>query len=603
MAKSTKSPVKSKCDPKEVALKSFFLGPQAENAPWALKLLNSVFARWTKWRKGLFPSDGCAISSSDQSSHSFIERKEIFEKVTMELLTRLEGEVPKFSPRYIGHMFSEISLPALFGHVVTLLHNPNNISGESSRVGTQLENEAIEFLLSMVGFQKQSGAGHFTSGGTIANLEALIRAQSRMALWLATQAVLKETGRMDSFDPTLSAHSGWDQYDVSMSKTGAASISQNEILKWKMGIANPRDLSDRLEILSGGQEFRGPVLLVPENKHYSWKKGCRMLGLGSEALWPIQLDSHGRLSIEHLKKLIDLAIVKGRPILLVVSVVGTTELGGIDPVDKVQDVLDHWKKESGIHIWHHVDAAFGGYFRTVDLNSSETLSLQSKEALQAMARVDSVTLDPHKLGYVPYASGAFLTREKRDYYFSTFDDAPYIDFDGAKDRGPYTIEGSRSAAGAIATWMTARTMGLDANGYGLLLERTARISKELGLRLFQEKLPIQIAPGCDTNILCFTCARLGEQISKSNERTLRVFDQFSPKRRESTFIVSKTSLTWKSYSAYLDQWTHSWIAKRDADELIMIRMTMMNPFFSSREMTVDYTDEFINALKAILIEA
>jgi glutamate/tyrosine decarboxylase-like PLP-dependent enzyme len=224
----------------------------------------------------------------------------------------------------------------------------------------------------------------------------------------------------------------------------------------------------------------------------------------------------------------------------------------------------------------------------------------SKKALKAMSRIDSVTLDPHKLGYVPYASGAFLTRKKRDYYFSTFEDAPYIDFDGKQDRGPYTIEGSRSAAGAVATWMTAKTMGLDGNGYGLLLERTARISKELGKRLVQEDLPVRVAPGCDTNVLCFTCALPGEQISTSNDRTRRVFGHFSPRRQDGAFIVSKTSLTWKSYSAYLDQWTRSWSAERDTDEVVLIRMTMMNPFFSSREMGVNFQDEFVKELRIFL---
>jgi hypothetical protein len=148
--------------------------------------------------------------------------------------------------------------------------------------------------------------------------------------------------------------------------------------------------------------------------------------------------------------------------------------------------------------------------------------------------------------------------------------------------------------------MTAKTMGLDSDGYGLLLERTARISKELGKRLVQEELPIRLAPGCDTNVLCFTCAMPGEEISKSNERTRRVFDRFSPRRQDGAFIVSKTSLTWKSYSAYLDQWTRAWSAERDADEVVLIRMTLMNPFFSSREMNVGFLDEFVKELKVFL---
>ncbi len=89
MAKTPSSKnAQPKCDPKEVALKSFFLGPQAENASWVIQLLDSVFERWVSWRRSLFPNDGSAISLLDQKSKSFIERKENFEKVTMELLTR-----------------------------------------------------------------------------------------------------------------------------------------------------------------------------------------------------------------------------------------------------------------------------------------------------------------------------------------------------------------------------------------------------------------------------------------------------------------------------------------------------------------------------------
>jgi glutamate/tyrosine decarboxylase-like PLP-dependent enzyme len=108
------------------------------------------------------------------------------------------------------------------------------------------------------------------------------------------------------------------------------------------------------------------------------------LGLKRDALWPIELDQEGKLSVDHLKRLLDRAIVKGRPVLMVVSVVGTTELGGIDPVHKVQDVLDHWKKGSGIHIWHHVDAAYGGYLRTLDLKNTPSLSLQNRNALSSL---------------------------------------------------------------------------------------------------------------------------------------------------------------------------------------------------------------------------
>lgn len=591
----------AKCNPQEIALKSFFLGPQAENATWVLPLLDGVFNRWVQWRRSLFPQDGKAISVRDQKRLEFVARRQDFERAAYELATRFEEEVPKFSPRYIGHMFSEVSLPALVGHIVTLLHNPNNISGESSRVGTQIEDEAVRSLLLMTGFSEKHGMGHFTSGGTLANFEALFRARSRCALWLSAEAALvnaTQVHQSQKFDPVMAAHSGWERFDETILKLKERSVSEKEVLRWNMSYPNPMELAARLECLSK-QEFLGPVILVPENKHYSWKKGAQLFGGSSESIWPIRLDSRGRLSVEHLKRLIDLAISKGRPIQLVVSVVGTTELGGIDPVCEVQDVVDQWKNDSGLHIWHHVDAAYGGLFRTIDLKKSKAFSHDVLRALAAIPRVNSITLDPHKLGYVPYSSGAFLTREKRDYYFMSFDSAPYIDFDAATDRGPFTIEGSRSATGAVATWMTAKTIGLHPKGYGLLLERTARICRELESKIEESGIPVQLAPGCDTNILCFTCANPGETLSVSNQRTIKVFEAFSPKKK-GAFIVSKTSLNWHAYSAYLDEWVSRWSGRRDEDEVVLIRMCMMNPFFGSIETRVNYAESFIDALGCAL---
>lgn len=582
-----------KCDPREIALKSFFLGPQAENAPWVCDLFFQVLNQWIKWRKSVYPEDGVAISEADQNSIEFLKRRHNFEKFALELVTRFESEVPKFSPRYVGHMFSEISLPALMGHVISLLHNPNNISGESSRVGIQIEEEAVHELLKMVGFTSNQGTGHFTSGGTIANLEALTRAYSRYSLWLAAGAASHNLHRDHTFDPFLAAHFGWDEFDKK-------NINSIHLSKWSFTLSNPLTVVNEIEKLSL-KKYLGPVILVPENMHYSWKKGCQFLGLGRDSLWPIQLDRNGTILMAHLILLLDRAKNEGRPVLMVVSVVGTTELGGIDPVDKVQSILDDLKKESGIHIWHHVDAAYGGFFRTLDLDKTKILKPASINALSAIPKVTSITLDPHKLGYVPYASGAFLTKLRRDYYFSAFDDAPYIDFDESIDRGPFTLEGSRSAAGAVATWMTSKTMGLNPEGYGLLLERTTRICKELEVLIKNAKLPIQIAPGCETNVLCFTCAESGDSITDSNLKTLKVFEGFSPKNN-GAFIVSKTTLKWSSYQAYLDQWTTSWSAKKDTSEITLIRMCMMNPFFGSVETDINYSESFVKALRELFTD-
>lgn len=573
----------NECDPKEIALKSFFLGPQAENASWVSDLLLNSFNQWVTWRKSLFADDGSAISANDLKTPEFIVRQQKIKSTVDELLDRFSHELPKYSPRYLGHMFSEVSLPALLGHIVTLLHNPNNISGESSRVGINLEAEATQFLLKMVGYQ-QGAQGHFTSGGTLANFEGLVRARARSVLWLATAAA---SGRRQSL--FQDAHMGWDRF---------SQFNPNEsISDWNVDL-DPWKASKNLESVYS-TPYNGSVILIPENKHYSWKKGCQILGFGSNAFWPIQLDAFGRLNVKHLSTLIDQAALKNIPITMIVSVVGTTEMGSIDPVHEVQALIEQWKQKHGIHLWHHVDAAYGGFLCSMNQDSSTILSSQSAQALGAISQTQSITLDPHKLGYVPYASGAFLTRDPKDYFFNGASDAPYLDFDQLKDKGPFTIEGSRSAAGAVATWMTAKTMGLNSDGYGLLLERTFRLSKELIQKLENAELSLRVVPGLDSNLVCFMCARVGEKISVSNARTMNIYQAFSPKEN-GPFIVSKTVLNWNAYGDLLNHWTSQWSADKDVEEVLLIRMSVMNPFLGSKQMNVNFLELFIDELKKAL---
>src|SRR5690554_4763622 len=142
----------SACSPEDIALKSYFLGPQAENAPWIDEMVSHIFKQWFDWRRSMYESDGRAISEADQNSELFRQHIKEFKSEIDELLMRFNSEVPSYSPRYIGHMISEVSMPALMGHILTLLYNPNNISGEVSRVGLEIEQNAIGALISMVGF-------------------------------------------------------------------------------------------------------------------------------------------------------------------------------------------------------------------------------------------------------------------------------------------------------------------------------------------------------------------------------------------------------------------------------------------------------------------
>ncbi|HWU43781.1 MAG TPA: pyridoxal-dependent decarboxylase, partial [Bdellovibrio sp.] len=471
-----------KCSPEEAALKSFFLGPQAENSNWVRHEILHVLDHWFQWRQDLFPEDGEAISREDQKSPDFQNRRLKTQEVLQELCRRFEAEIPQFSPRYVGHMYSEISLPALFGHFAALLHNPNNISTEAARVGAIIENEAIHDLAVMMGFDSEKATGHFTSGGTVANIEALWRARYRMDHFLSLGCYLNlHQGKNLSY--CEAAGMGWDQFEKYLERYN---IDEMNLKKFSVVAQGPWNIGPVYE-KAYKKPFRGPAILVPNSKHYSWMKGISLLGFGDQAFVPVELDEQGVLDINSLQQQIEKSLKEDTPLMMIVSVAGTTELGQCDPIEQICEILSNLQQTRRLHIWHHVDAAYGGYFCSLlDNGESEVLDKNLAHSFAAIRKTDSVTIDPHKLGYVPYACGAFIVPDEIHYRVSAFD-AKYIQSPNKNvDRWMKTLEGSRSASGAAATWMTAKTIGFNPDGYGKILNRAILARRQLAEDLKSE---------------------------------------------------------------------------------------------------------------------
>src|SRR5690606_39351223 len=98
------------------------------------------------------------------------------------------------------------------------------------------------------------------------------------------------------------------------------------------------------------------------------------------------------------------------------------------------------------------------------------------EALTALRHTDSVTIDPHKLGFVPYPAGAVSFRDPRVRDLVAAD-APYVFHPGAPETqfiGRFILEGSKPGAAAAGVWMSHKVLPLDASGYGRLIAESAR---------------------------------------------------------------------------------------------------------------------------------
>jgi glutamate/tyrosine decarboxylase-like PLP-dependent enzyme len=583
----------TQCKPDEIALKSFFLGPQSENAIWMQSSINELLVRWFEWRQGRFVEDGRAISAKDQVTSEFKASRNFMSEVIAELTTRFEAEIPKYSPRYAGHMFSEIAIPALMGHLIALLHNPNLMSGESARVGFHVENEAIDALIKMVGYESGRATGHFTSGGTIANFEAVTRARARIALWMAMGCAVAELNGKNPA-PCVDAVMGWNRYEALLDTLKVQDSQwQSRLDSWNFELVGFHKFA--LRILDRfGISVEHPVLLVPAHRHYSWTKAAALFGFGDETMKLVHLDEHGRMDVNHLRQRISVAFESQHPLMMIVSVAGTNELGVMDPVDEVNAVC----AESGA-VWHHLDAAYGGFYAVLrDLDgepSREIPSAAFKRAICHFHGADSITMDPHNLGYVPYAAGVFMVRDSRDYDLRAIS-APYIQYE-IQDRCPVTLEGSRPATSAAAVWMVSKTMPLNAQGFGRILLRNFRARFELEDALKSMAVPVRIVRTSDSNVLCFAVAAEGEALSVVNQRTNTIYHALA--HPEARFFVSKTTISWQHAAALCERFAGSWGAQCDTGVIVLIRTCLMNPFFTSTETTVHYARELAHEIETL----
>lgn len=556
---------------------SFFAGPHGERAHVLKKACIQILEEFITEKQILFPSDPRVNVENSSPKEQLAE--ECLYRELYEVSKQLSKELPLASGRYVAHMLSERSLPGILGQFIGVLYNANNVTTEASRASLDIEREAISSLARMIGYSQATASGHFTSGGTLANYESVSHAKSRLMNWLAVSAAERSRGNGPStyFE---SSHLGWNKYDQMLRIHKFGYVDGFHLLH-----RNPFDVAALYQEVFG-HPYRGPVMILPGSAHYSWEKAAILNGIGREALWTVETDSDGKIDLSSLKKRVEQARKQDRPILMVLSVAGTTELGSIDPVDQIQNYLDELADNEGIHIWHHVDGAWGGFLRSLLIpgdNSiqeaavlgSDILTSQGLKALEALGRTNSITVDPHKMGYVPYSAGAFLTENWRDYSLGIIQ-APYIQWESIDKRPPQTLEGSRPSGGAIATLLTDKIIGLHAEGLGLLA-KNALESKISFVRLLQKiDSSIRIVPVNDSSIICFCLANEGESTSQVNLRTNSIFESLRTDTEDS-LIVSKTDLNTHLYESLARNLAKTWEGTIDSQGISLIRICFLNP--------------------------
>src|SRR6185437_12953087 len=96
---------------------------------------------------------------------------EAMTRVLDSVAARLADNYPYFHPLYAGQMLKPPHPVARAAYALAMVLNPNNHARDGGRASSEMEIEAVREIAAMFGWRES--LGHLTSGGTIANLEAL----------------------------------------------------------------------------------------------------------------------------------------------------------------------------------------------------------------------------------------------------------------------------------------------------------------------------------------------------------------------------------------------------------------------------------------------
>src|SRR5215217_884851 len=192
------------------------------------------------------------------------------------------------------------------------------------------------------------------------------------------------------------------------------------------------------------------------NAHYTHARVSAVLGARHET---VPEDALGRLDLDALE-----ARLRAGGVGTVVATPGTTGLGAVDDVAAVADLCS----AHGARL--HVDAAYGGFFALIADGEDPGVAAGP---FTAIARADSVVVDPHKHGLQPYGCGCVLFADPSVGRFYAHD-SPYTYFTSDDlHLGEISLECSRAGAAAAALWATLRCFPLEADaGLGPVLRKT-----------------------------------------------------------------------------------------------------------------------------------
>ncbi len=359
----------------------------------------------------------------------------------------LDTATGNLGPNMYAYVMAGGNQMSTIADFLTSTINQNATKWHLGAAMTEIEKRVVKWTAEMVGYTPEAG-GVMVSGGSAATLTGL----------------------------TVARNIFWRQYNVN--KNG----------------------------LFGMKPF---TVYCSTETHSSTDKSVSLLGIGSNQLRRIAVDSEFKIDLTVLQEQIEKDVANGYTPFCIVGNAGTVNTGAIDDLTALSQITKRYG------MWFHVDGAYGGLVSSLP-------ELKAKYA--GMELADSIALDFHKWLYQPFEIGCTLVRSWDALRESYFKQADYLDtsLEAKSDRlefNEHYFQLSRNAK-AFKVWMSLKAYGFT--------KIQAMMQKDLDLTRYLEK-QIEAAPDfelkthSDLAIACFRYIGQGlssEQIIALNQQLI-----------------------------------------------------------------------------------
>ena len=199
-----------------------------------------------------------------------------------------------------------------------------------------------------------------------------------------------------------------------------------------------------------GEDFLRGTIYASIQAHHSVTKAAALAGFPARNVRKIDIDDLYRLRVDELERRVEADAADGFEPFLVVANAGSTDVGAVDPLDKLAYVCENRG------LWLHVDAAYGGFF---------ALTERGRAAFEGIHRAQSITLDPHKGLFLPYGTGCLVVQDVRTLHRAHSGTAEYMpSFQDDSERPDFCAvspELSRDFRG-LRVWLPLAMVGVEA---------------------------------------------------------------------------------------------------------------------------------------------